>query len=222
MKINRVLLSSCIAVLALAVPVIPAHAGWFDFLFPPAPSGPSPSETLRAPFADEDAVIEELDSEGNVESTSPLDIRHRPNSIITKWVLKVVPMLLTYKTDTYEAEYGDKVSSFSKVGVNEYVKFLQEKNILKTLKTGRYDVTGIIQDYPVVINEGPVDGSYRWLYQMNVMVTYMDAGIVTRNGNDNTITQELVVTTQIGRSRDASNEHGVVIETWDVKHKPKR
>lgn len=198
-----------------------SNAGWFDFLFPQTEVGPDPSETLVAPFANEDAVIEDLDSKGNPEKAIPLHLRHRPNNVITQWIQNTVPFLLTYKAKTYDQEYGQKVENFSKGGLDEYVKFLQNKNILKTLKTGRYNVTGILQDYPVIVNEGAVDGRYLWLYKMHVLVTYFDSGLTkyTLEKEGDTITQEYEVTMQIGRNKGVSNEHGVLIETWDVKVK---
>ncbi len=198
-----------------------SNAGWFDFLFPQTELGPDPSETLVAPFADEDAVIEDLDSQGNPEKAIPLNLRHRPNNVITQWIRNTVPVLLTYKSNAYQKEYAQKAANFTKVGSDEYIRFMQEKNILRTLKTGRYNVTGIIQDYPVIVNEGAVDGRYRWLYTVDVLITYFDSNLknYTRDNEDDAITQEYTVTMQVGRNKGVSNEHGILIETWDVKAK---
>ncbi len=198
-----------------------SNAGWFDFLFPQTEVGPDPSETLVAPFADEDAVIEDLDSQGNPEKAIPLHLRHRPNSVITQWIRNTVPVLLTYKSDVYKKEYAQKVGSFTKVGAEEYVRFMQKNNILKTLQTGRYNVTGIIQDYPVIVNEGAVDGRYRWLYTVDVLITYFDSKLknYTRDNESDAITQEYTITMQVGRNKGVGNEHGILIETWDVKAK---
>ena len=197
-----------------------AQAGWLDFLNPRAkPKTPSPTITLVAPFADQDAVKDELDPTGNAGLATPLDQRHRPNMEVSKWVQKIVPLLLTYQSGSYELEYADKVKNFSKVGAEEYVAFLHGKNIVETLKTGRYNVSGIVQNYPVIVNEGPVDGRYRWLFQVDVLVTYLDNSM-TRYSNskeDDIITQEFVLTTQFGRVRGVDNEHGLLIETWNIK-----
>lgn len=204
---------------ALCVGMPVARAGWLDFLSPQKIHKYNPLETLRAPFADENAVLDELDPSGNTELAVPLEKRHRPNSEITKWVREVVPMLLTYSAGDYEHEYVKKIANFSKVGAEEYVSFLQNKSIVKTLKTGRYNVSGIIKGYPVIINEDAVDGRYRWLYQVHVMVTYFDnslKGYSYEKGGD-AITQDFILTMQIGRVKGAGNKHGLDIETWDIK-----
>lgn len=201
-----------------------AQAGLMDLLFPSTKKkDPNPAETLRAPFADEDAVIEEMDATGSTKNAMPLDQRHRTNGVMTLWIQQTVPTLLTYKTDGYNNEYKEKVALFSAGGLKEYNKFLQDLNYITTLKTGRYDITGVLQNYPVVINEGSVDGRYRWLYQMDVMITYMEVGTdpyakdPERRGQS--ITRNYTLTTQIGRSREAANDHGIFVETWSVKPK---
>lgn len=205
--------------LVASVPM--AQAGWFDFLNPRAQNKElKPSQTLLAPFADQDAVIEELDPTKNAELSVPLDQRHRPNAEIARWVLQLVPTVLTYNSDRYEKEYVEAIKNFSKVGAQEYVKFLQDRNIVKTLRTGRYNVTGIVQGYPVIINEGPVEGRYRWLIQVEVLVTYLDKRMkkFDRIDDGEMITQEFVLTLQLGRVRGVDNPHGLLIETWTVKN----
>lgn len=198
-----------------------ANAGFWDFFFPKVDNSPKPSETLRAPFADEDAVIEDLNAKGNSEKQIPLHLRHRPNSEITKWVRNVVPDLFTYKADGYEKEYTKKIVNFNKTGLDEYVKSLHGLGIIKSLKTGNYDVTGIIQGYPEVLNEKAIDGRYRWVYKMDLMVTYFSSGLkkYTEEKSGDTLTKEYVLTIQIGRNKGVDNEHSVLIETWSVKDK---
>ncbi len=198
-----------------------ANAGFWEFFFPTVDNKPKPSETLRAPFANEDAVIEDLDAKGNPQKQIPLHLRHRPNKIITQWVKNTVPLLLTYKADKYEQEYAKKVVNFNKVGLDEYVNFLHRKNIIKSLKTGKYNVTGIVQGYPVIINEGAVDGRYRWVYKMDLLITYFDRGLkkYDKVKDGDTLTQEYSLTIQVGRHKGVDNEHSVLIETWSVKDK---
>ncbi len=210
------------AFLVASVPM--AQAGWFDFLNPkskPANTDRilSPAETLIAPFANPDAVLTELDPTKNAELAVPLEQRHRPNTEIARWTQQVVPTVLTFSSDNYEEEYKEKIKYFSEVGKKEFVKFLQDKNVIKTLRTGRYNVSGIVQGYPVIINEGAVDGRYRWLIQVEVLVTYIDNRVtkISRAKEGDMISQEYVLTMQFGRVRGVDNAHGLLIETWNVK-----
>jgi len=209
-------------VFCLWMPPSQVQAGWFDFLFPVQDTAPNPAKTLRAPFADDDAVIEELDASGKRENLTPLHMRHRTNTVITRWVQEVVPFLLTYNNADYETDYHQKALSFSKIGAEEYAAFLYGADFIKTLKTGQYNISGFVQDYPVIVNEGVTDGRYKWLYETNVMVTFLDDemdGYSQRAEDDQTISREYTVTLQLGRSREAANEHGLLIETWSAKLK---
>lgn len=210
-----------LAVCMIMLLPLPVQAGWLDFLFPAAPrhEGPHPAETLRAPFADEDAVVEDLDDTGESRQMTPLHLRHRTNGIMTLWVQQTLPMFLTYQAKTYEQHYADTIKNFSQDGAREYTRFLSQKNVLTTLKSGTYDVAGVLQDYPVIINEGAVDNRYRWLYQVKIMVTFLRSGTTDyKNVNDNdVISRSYTLTLQLGRSKEADNEHGVFIESWSVK-----
>ena len=162
-----------------------------------------------------------MDAQGNPQDITPLHLRHRPNTTITRWVQETVPVVLSYKAQNYQAQYKDKTGYFSPAGAKAYLAFLKEADFLKTLKTGRYDISGFVRDYPVILNEGPVAGRYRWVYKMNIMVTYMPGG--AKNYTDikdgGAVSKKFTVTAQIGRSKAARGDHGIVIETWDVKAK---
>ena len=216
------ILSLCLLVSALVFSQVPAaKAGLLDFLFPEQKdAGPHPSETLRAPFADQDAVIEDMDDVDNRQNAMPLDQKHRTNNVMIKWLQSTIPELISYKAEGYQDQYKEKVVAFSKSGADNYVSFLHGANYITTLKTGNYDVAGFIQDYPIVINEGVVDGRYQWVFQTSVMVTYLDAGMSEyKKGAAESITQEYVLTFHLGRVEGVKNEHGVLIESWEFKKK---
>ena len=222
MNLRRFCLVVVLSMVAGSLYVPSAEAGWLrDFLFPTTSNQPNPAETLKAPFANNDAVIEELDTTGRAENRTPLHLRHRTNDIITRWVQHNIPNMLSYEAVRYNDQYKEKIKIFNKTGSEEYVKFLQSSNFLTTLKTGSYDIVGFIKDYPVILNEGAVDNRYRWLYQLNVMVTYIASGVSNYSNvkDSDYISKEYVVNLQLGRTRDVDNEHGILIETWSAKVK---
>ncbi len=224
MFLRRVLFVSLACICFSAMLSSPAHAAWWDIFFPAPSKGPNPAETLRAPFANTDAVIEDLDASGNARNATPLELRHRPNDVITTWVQGTVPLLISYKIGEGDIEYRKKSRNFSMVGSKEYLAFLTDRNFFKVLDTGRFDIQGFIQDTPIIVNEGAVDGSYKWLYRCNIMVTYLEKGTdykadFQKKGEVDVVSQEYVLQFQIGRSHDATNENGILIETWSVRPK---
>ena len=132
----------------------------------------------------------------------------------------MVPQILTYSAQNYQGQYSQKVVNFTKIGAQEYVQFLQQRDFLTSLKTGRVNINGFVQEYPVVMNEGALDGRYRWVYQTHVMVTYYESDAESRDELEaGAVTKEYELTMQVGRVKEAKNEHGVLIETWSVKEK---
>jgi hypothetical protein len=207
--------------LLFAMPA-PAHAdGWLEFFFPTLKEqGPDPSETMQAPFANPDAVIDEPNpSEGLQDTATPLHMRHRINSAITKWVEDTVPELMSYNTADFQQTYKQKRKKLSETGNKEYVAFLKDKNFLTTLNSGKYDVRAFVTDLPEMKKEGAVGGRYRWLYRVEVMVSYVPSGLRDyKLANDKeTITQEMVIFLQVGRHNNVDNEHGILVETWSGK-----
>ncbi len=201
---------------------VAAYAGWFDFLNPMLNTmkrDPAPAETLIAPFANRDAVMEELDPSGKVELAVPLDQRHRPNVEIARFAQQIIPTVLTYHSDRYEKEYMENIKNFSKVGAQEFVKFLKDRSIVDVLRVGRYNITGIVRDYPIIVNEGVVEGRYRWLIQSRILITYLDNKVKKMSDAeaDNMVTHEFILTMQLGRVSGVENPSGLMIETWDVK-----
>ncbi|MBI1301605.1 MAG: hypothetical protein GC137_08105 [Alphaproteobacteria bacterium] len=224
-------------IFAFIVNPMQAHANWFEFFFPFAKHIREANEAQRqgkmeedaierqqqsrteqeyAPFANPDVVIEEFDLSGNEENTTPLHKRHRTNAVMTQWVQTALPNILAYQAQDYQDQYEEKAKLFSEVGLKEYQKFLEDRSYFKTLQTGRYDIAGIFEDYPLVLNEGEVDGQYRWLYRVNILITYYDntATIDSINDTKSSITQRFELTFQLGRHRHVDNEHGVLIESW--------
>ena len=221
MRIKNFCLLGALVFLALVFNPVQAHASIWEFLFPFLKSPNAPSETMKAPFANEDAVYEGLDASGNRENASPLHLKHRTNTKMTEWLLLTIPDLLSYQADNYEDLYRERSRLFNEIGEKEYATFLHNANIIKTLQSGAYDVSGFIKEYPVVVNEGPADNRYRWVYKMTAMITYIKGGTTNYEAiNDSdAISQEWEIVFQVGRSREAANDAGVFIETWSAEKK---
>lgn len=230
MKTNFIVSLFVAFCLLVATPAPVRADSWLDFFFPSLKKKePDPADTLQAPFADPDAVVLDPDqagSEGLPDNNTPLQMRHRPSADIAKWLETQIPDLFSYDSKNYKEQYKEKIKNLDTAGKAEYLKFLQDNNFLKTLDTGRYDVKTFIEDVPIVVNEGPVEGSYRWLFQLDVMVTYVQSGADYTKGlkDDQIINQKMNIFVQVGRVKGAKNEHGVLIETISgklVKNKDK-
>lgn len=205
------------------------HAkSWWEYIFPGMTTyDETPARTLRAPFADDDAVIvdeKELSGKGLPDNTSPLYVRHRTAATVASWLQQVVADKAIYHANNYKAEYKAKAGDFDKAGLAEYIKFLEASGIWKALSVQSNDVTGFVSDVPILLKEGVINGRYRWLFETNIMVSYFPKGITKYDNVASSIdqTQQYVITLQVGRQKGVKNEHGLQIESWSAKLKKKQ
>ncbi|MCF8495210.1 MAG: DotI/IcmL family type IV secretion protein [Alphaproteobacteria bacterium] len=211
----RLLVSAfLLCALVSGMPHRPARADLVEFFFPALKKkAPDPSETLTAPFADLPKG-ESNDSGGNVIFKDlPLENAHRTREEIGQWLMMSVSETLTFD----EYEFGDVPKTnrrfFDESGFRFYRDFLEDQSILKVLRSGKFHMRSIIQEHPLLLNEGPVDGRYRWLFEVPVLLSFID-----KNARDykqtQPINQMMILTVQIGRSDDSPNEHKILIERW--------
>ncbi|MDH5722785.1 MAG: DotI/IcmL family type IV secretion protein [Alphaproteobacteria bacterium] len=198
-----------------------AESSWWEFFFPSLRNqGPNPAETLKAPFADQDAILEGASIEDRMAgNSSPLHVRHRLNEDIAKWVESEMSDLISYDSKSYKEDYEKKARSFDKKGLKEYVGFLQEHKIVSSLKSGAYNVRSIVKDVPILLNQGPIADRYRWLYRAKVLVSLVPIGMegYSKGGGTKVINKEITIDVHLGRVESANNEHGVLIEGWTAK-----
>jgi len=225
MKLRTFILFSVLSAIFSFSHVSTAYAenSWWEFFFPHLRNqGPNPAETLKAPFADQDTILDGTSIEERMAgNASPLHVRHRLNADIAKWVEAELSNLMSYDSKTYKADYEKKAKSFDKKGLQEYVNFLQDNKIVSSLKSGSYNVRSIVSDIPVLLNQGAIADRYRWLYRAKVMVSFIPLGMGTYSKGKigKVINKEVIIDLHIGRVESAKNEHGILIEGWTGKTK---
>jgi Type-IV b secretion system, inner-membrane complex component len=199
-----------------------AQAGWLEFFFPSLRNTvDQPSRTLVAPFAEQGQAIEKLPTATSLpelpENRIPLDQAHRSASEMAEWLTMSVSEVLTFKNANLNDVLEQNKKYFDANGQAQFVAFMNEKNMTKVLETGNFNMHPFVQQTPLVLNQGVVDGRYRWLFEVPVMVSYLERGTKGYTKNTKPVNQEIVLTLQIGRTTDLSAGKDVVIERWTGK-----
>lgn len=208
-----------------------AHANWVEFFFPMLKdTSNDPANTLRAPFAEPDDESSEGDAAkddngetaANAEDqnpsneTVPLRLAHRSDREIGQWVTTAVSEAITFTEEDAAAEIIEHKANFDPNGWKEFERFLNDTSIIKVVESDRYQLRSYVKGVPLLLNEGAVSERYRWLFEVNADISYLD-----RNVSDyEDIVPEnrtLKLLVQIGRSKNAKNEAGLLIERWDGK-----
>lgn len=188
-----------------------AQAGIVEFFFGgKKDEGPDPMQTGVAPFA-YDPSKPPVSLESLPESAVPPHLPHRSPAHLAEWITTVSSEILTFEKSDYRSEMKDRKDRFDSNGLREYVAFLQERNIIKILEDGTFQVRSFVEEPPLLLNEGVVDGRYRWLYEVPVMVSYMNKNMKTYKKAD-AVNQRIILKIQIGRSADGSGVDGLKVE----------
>lgn len=196
---------------ALFVPSF-AQASALEFFFPSLKKKEeNPYETLRAPFAEENGAADALDQ--LPINAIPLSEPHRITSEMADWVMGAVSDSMNLDGQGYRAMLEENKPSFDAAGYQQYLAFLQKNNVLKVLETGKFHVRSYVENTPLLLNEGAVNDHYRWLYQVPLVVSYIDKNAKGYRGVEPT-NQRVTLNVQIGRSVAAKNPQGVLIESW--------
>lgn len=209
-----------------AVPVRTAQAENFlekylPALFPPKDAPPGPEETLQAPFSDSAPTqsIEGLEWRGEGQATevsANLGTPHLANHQVGEQVVTNVSEALTFDKEDYITKLAKNAQMFSPDGHKQYQAFLRDNNLLAVLESKKFLMRSFVRQAPILLNEGPVEGRYRWLYEIPMMISYMDRAM-TGYKESEPVSQGLILRIQVGRVKGADGTDGILIETWDGK-----
>ncbi|MCK5284345.1 MAG: DotI/IcmL family type IV secretion protein [Alphaproteobacteria bacterium] len=204
----------------LFIAPFPAQANLIEFFFPSLRKMEyDPSETLQAPFADKKAQEAKPLAKGQLpENALALNLPHRIDDDIGKWVITVISESLSFTEKNYHDDLKKTKTYFTTKGRNQYAKFLRNKSIIKVLESEKFYIRNFVEDTPFILNKGALDGSYHWLFEVPVVLSYMDRSMIDYKEFDS-VNQKIVLTIQVGRFVDAENESGVLIELWDGRLK---
>ena len=225
-----------IAVLAAGFYPQNVQAGGVDFFFPMLKDESNdPGNTLEAPFTvktEKELAAEAAKAEGvakaetegaapvaeevltkavNPQNSIDMDKPHRASSVISEWIVTAVSEIMTFDDGKVGRTYKDTASHFEKRGREQYVAFLKEVKIDNVLKSGKYKIRSYVNDAPLLLNEGPVSGRYRWLYEVPLMLSYLKLDVADYKDAE-PVNQQVVLRVQVGRSPDAQNDMGISIE----------
>ncbi len=178
---------------------------------------PDPSTTLVAPFAEGKKLDETEKKLGLPENAVPLESPHKPSEQIGEWVTMSVSEALTFRDQDYKTTLENLSKHFDADGKAQYVAFLEHNSLLRVLETNKFYLNSFVQEIPLLLNEGAVEGRYRWLYQVPVMISYMDRNTKGYKGKAEPVNQLITLTVQIGRTNDLTPGKDILIERWSGK-----
>lgn len=166
-----------------------------------------PNTTGYAPFADPLAMSMDAG-----EKTMPLNESNRSYTDLETWVTIVISEALSFDAvDYYSALAKMRKNFFTNDAYEEYQESLKKYNIAQYLTQNGMSTNVLIEETPALMNEGVVDGRYRWLYDVPVTISYRRKG-----GSSSELPQNVRVRIrmQIGRVMDNDDPMALRVDTW--------
>lgn len=173
-------------------------------------------------FSGEDGrtyALPEYDPNADLDEGRDLGKPHRRPDDLATWLVRATSEIFTVDYQGYDKHMAHLATGMSETGLAEFQKFMVDSKILPELQTQSVELRGYVEEAPLLLNEGPLNGRYRWLFEMPVTVTFVPRGLDTyrniQNPSENSL--RFIVQAQVGRVEKGPSEDNVVIETWRVR-----
>jgi hypothetical protein len=200
--------------------------------------GQKPEETLKAPFPTEpnksdkthNSLMSLYDSKKK-EMVIPLDKPHRSQDYIKNWGSDIVTQGLNLSNKTKDSIFKNLQKEFDPYGFREYLGFVNQASLLPYATTQNLRMDSFVTAPPTLVSEGALQGSYRWLLDIPVTISYYPEDLSTLKRTQNSAQAKtrppaannvnLTIRVQIGRAVQAPSNSAaqtlgsdIVIERW--------
>lgn len=146
-------------------------------------------------------------------SAVALDQAHRQPTQMSVWVSKAISDSLDFDPARYDAHLASLNAVLTPYAQEAFKAFMAKDNLLEALKSNNLVMRAFVTEPARVLNQGPVQGRYRWLMETPVTISFMPRGVNDYTGIQPK-SQRINVHTQVGRVAEGGSD-GVMIETME-------
>ena len=164
--------------------------------------------------------------------TSTLDMPHRSQGEVADFLVHAITEMLSMGVDptdksrkkpwTYEDHLQMLSTGMDANALAQLGGFMEKSNILQILQADSLVMRVIVDDQPLLLNKGAVDGSYRWLYEMPVTLSFLKPGAKSYENAPTDLNQHVIIKMQVGRvpkkkNKDDPGIDEMMIQSFDVR-----
>lgn len=202
-------------------------AGFIMFLLAVSGLGPllrewSPDQEKISVEAQKKAEIFVAETMGPpMQATVPvsLDGPHRANPQVGEWLGPALAAMLNFSAAGYDDHIRAMEADADERARTDFHGFVTGSNILATLGENNYRLAASMEGAPLLLNKGAVDGRYRWLFEVPMLLTFLPADAKSYTDTQH-LNQHVLVTAQVGRVSYNVNADELMIESFAVKKNP--
>jgi intracellular multiplication protein IcmL len=145
-------------------------------------------------------------ADGRIMQMTPLDQPNMDTPALLSWVAAAASDVMTFNYTDYQRRLQQSSKHFTKVGWETFAAALQRSRIIDSVTAQNQMVSAQPKTAPVLIQEGPLGGKYRWVVSMPLIVNY--------KGQTASRQDTLQLSLVIERVAALENPNGVGIAQW--------
>jgi intracellular multiplication protein IcmL len=145
-------------------------------------------------------------ADGRIMQLVPLSQPNMTRAALLSWVAQAATEVMTFGFHDYERRLQDSSRHFTRSGWASFTTALQKSGIIDAVESSKQVLTAAPRSAPILTQEGVMNGKYRWVIQMPLMVTYR-SGTQTKSDNIN-------VQIVVERVPSLESPNGVGIAQW--------
>ena len=145
-------------------------------------------------------------ADGRLIRMVPLNEPNMNDAALISWAARASSDVMTFGFHDYQKRLQDSSAYFTRRGWQSFSEALDRSRVMEGVQQAQRVVTAAPKSAPVIVQQGLVDGVYRWVVNLPLIVTYQ-SGTATQS---DTINVELVIV----RVSTLDSPSGVGIQQW--------
>jgi intracellular multiplication protein IcmL len=145
-------------------------------------------------------------ADGRLIRMIPLNEPNMNDAAIVSWSARAGSDVMTFGFHDYQRRLQEASTYFTRRGWQSFSEALERSRVMEGVQQAQRVVTAAPKSAPVIVQQGLVDGIYRWVVELPLVVTYQSG---TAQQSD-TINVQLVIV----RVSTLDSASGVGIQQW--------
>ncbi len=139
-----------------------------------------------------------------------LSLPNMTDQALLSWVATGITEILTIGFGDFDTRVLSQKGLFTPNGWESFIKALRERNMREDFKLRQLVLTTAPANMPVIVNKGEdIDGLYKWIVEMPIIMTYATNDNVTEK-------RKSIARLTIIRVSPKQNKNSVGIEKWEL------
>lgn len=145
-------------------------------------------------------------ADGRLIRMVPLDEPNMNDAAIVSWSSRAASDIMTFGFHDYQRRLQESSTYFTRRGWQSFTEALDRSRVMEGVQKTQQVVTAAPKSAPVIVQQGLIDGIYRWIVELPLVVTYQ-SGTAQQ-------TETLNVQLVIVRVSTLDSPSGVGIQQW--------